>query len=53
MGWPADAGFIAVDQTEERPLGAAWDRLYPAKPSSYGFVLATIPAIVIGALHQV
>ena len=29
-GWgrPGDAGVIAVDQTE-RPLGAAWYRLYP------------------------
>ena len=48
-GWgrPGDAGVIAVDQTE-RPLGAAWYRLYPDEAPGYGFVSSTIPELTIG-----
>ena len=48
-GWgrPGDAGVIAVDQTE-RPLGAAWYRLYPDETPGYGFVSSTVPELTIG-----
>ena len=48
-GWgrPGDAGVIAVDQTE-RPLGAAWYRLYPDEAPGYGFVSSTVPELTIG-----
>src|SRR6266699_3034934 len=48
-GWgrPGDAGVIAVDQTE-RPLGAAWYRLYPNEAPGYGFISPTIPELTIG-----
>jgi ribosomal protein S18 acetylase RimI-like enzyme len=48
-GWgrSGDAGVIAVDLTE-RPLGAAWYRLYPNEAPGYGFVSPTIPELTIG-----
>ncbi len=53
-GWgrPGDAGVIAVDQIE-RPLGAAWYRLYPEDAPGYGFVSPTTPEIAIGVCDDV
>jgi ribosomal protein S18 acetylase RimI-like enzyme len=46
-GWgrPGDAGVIAED---DRPLGAAWFRLFSAEEPGYGFVAADVPELSIG-----
>ncbi|HTK07978.1 MAG TPA: GNAT family N-acetyltransferase [Ktedonobacteraceae bacterium] len=53
-GWGrhGDAGVIVLDQTE-RPLGAAWYRLYPAEAPGYGFVSPAIPELTIGVCDEV
>ncbi|MCK8610389.1 GNAT family N-acetyltransferase [Agromyces sp. C10] len=48
-GWqrPADRGVVAVD-ADDRPVGAAWYRLFGADRPSMGFVAAGVPELVIG-----
>ncbi|UOE44751.1 GNAT family N-acetyltransferase [Agromyces larvae] len=48
-GWqrPGDAGVVAVD-ADDRPVGAAWYRLFQADRAAHGFVAAGVPELVIG-----
>lgn len=47
LGWPrpGDFGFVAED---ERPVGAAWCRLFSTHDPGYGFVDETTPEVAIG-----
>jgi GNAT superfamily N-acetyltransferase len=47
VGWPrqGDFGFVGVD---ERPVGAAWCRLFTAQDPGYGFVDEATPEVSIG-----
>lgn len=49
VGWkrPADAGFIALDASEE-PIGAAWYRLMPRSDPGFGYVGTGVPELIIG-----
>lgn len=48
-GWkrPADAGFIALDGSDE-PIGAAWYRLMPRSDPGFGYVGTGVPELIIG-----
>lgn len=48
-GWkrPADAGFIALDASDE-PIGAAWYRLMPRSDPGFGYVGTGVPELIIG-----
>jgi ribosomal protein S18 acetylase RimI-like enzyme len=48
-GWgrAGDLGVIAVDEAD-RPLGAAWARLFPADQPGYGFIADDVPELSIG-----
>lgn len=48
-GWqrPADAGIVALD-ADERPIGAAWYRLFAEPDRAYGFVASGVPELIIG-----
>ena len=48
-GWPrpGDVGFVAV---EERKIGAAWWRTFPANDPGYGFVDPSTPEVSVGVL---
>jgi len=49
-GWgrTGDIAFLAVDSARgNRPIGAAWVRLYTREQPTYGYIDDTIPALVI------
>lgn len=48
VGWPraGDLGVVALDG--QRPVGAAWVRLFPEADPGYGFVDATTPELSMG-----
>lgn len=48
-GWqrPGDSGVVAVD-ADERPVGAAWYRLFQADRTAHGFVATGVPELIIG-----
>lgn len=48
-GWlrDGDAGAVAVD-TEHRPIGAAWIRLFTEDAPAFGFVSPDVPELAIG-----
>ncbi|WP_353829007.1 GNAT family N-acetyltransferase [Agromyces sp. SYSU T0242] len=48
-GWqrPADRGVLAVDP-EDRPVGAAWYRLFAADRPAAGFIATGVPELIIG-----
>ncbi|QEO13303.1 GNAT family N-acetyltransferase [Agromyces intestinalis] len=48
-GWqrPGDAGVVAADD-EDRPIGAAWYRLFQADRAAHGFVAIGVPELIIG-----
>ena len=50
-GWgrPGDAGVIGED---DRPIGAAWFRLFPSDEPGYGFVAADVPELSIAVLAE-
>lgn len=45
-GRPGDAGVVAQD-TEQKPLGAAWYRLFPIEAPGYGFISPAIPELTM------
>jgi ribosomal protein S18 acetylase RimI-like enzyme len=49
-GWPKDTdlGVVAID--EDRPVGAAWLRLFSETEPGYGFVAADVPELAIGVV---
>lgn len=49
-GWgrPGDMGVVALDG--ERPVGAAWLRLWPGKERGYGYLDAETPELSIALL---
>ena len=50
-GWgrPGDAGVIGED---DRPVGAAWLRLFPADEPGYGFVAPDVPELSLGVAGE-
>lgn len=48
-GWqrPADRGIVALD-SDGRPIGAAWYRLFSAEAAVHGFLVAGVPELIIG-----
>src|SRR4051794_9393780 len=49
-GWPQPNDFGVIAEDEDRPLGAAWWRYFPATDPGYGFVSSDIPEVSIGVL---
>jgi ribosomal protein S18 acetylase RimI-like enzyme len=47
---PGDLGFVAIDHTDGRAVGAAWLRLFSAVEPGYGFVDEGIPELSIAML---
>ena len=52
-GWgrPGDMAVVAED-AEQRPLGAAWYRLFDPALPGYAFVDASVPELTIGVLSE-
>ncbi|MBI2760701.1 MAG: GNAT family N-acetyltransferase [Chloroflexi bacterium] len=54
-GWgrDRDAAVVAID-ADDRPIGAAWYRLFDASEPGYGFVRAAIPelSVAVAASHR-
>lgn len=48
---PGDSGVIAVNP-EDRPIGAAWLRTFPADDPGYGYVSAEIPELSIAVAAE-
>lgn len=48
-GWgrPGDLGFVAVETGTERPVGAAWMRLWTERDHGYGFVDTETPELIV------
>ena len=48
-GWGrrGDSAMVAVVAPDERPVGAAWYRLFPEDQPGYGFVEPSIPELAI------
>ena len=46
-GRKGDLGFIAIDESSETPLGAAWIRLFSRENPGYGYIDDTIPELTI------
>lgn len=47
-GWPRRGDLGVVADAGERPVGAAWLRVFPAADPGYGFVSAAVPELSIG-----
>jgi GNAT superfamily N-acetyltransferase len=52
-GWarPGDAAVVAL-AADERRLGAAWYRLFPAEEPGWGFVAPDVPELGIGVVAE-
>ncbi len=50
-GWGRD-GDAGVVGAEDRPVGAAWFRLFPADEPGYGFVASDVPELSIGVVAE-
>ncbi|MDQ1660648.1 MAG: hypothetical protein QOJ68_628 [Blastococcus sp.] len=47
-GWPRAGDFGTVATLDDRPVGAAWCRTFPAEDPGYGFVGPDVPEISVG-----
>ena len=50
-GWGRD-GDAGVIGAEDRPVGAAWFRLFPVDEPGYGFVATDVPELSIGVVAE-
>ncbi|ADD43735.1 GNAT family N-acetyltransferase [Stackebrandtia nassauensis] len=52
-GWlrDGDAGVVAVD-SEHRPIGASWTRLFTKDAPAFGFVSPEVPELAIGIVKS-
>ena len=50
-GRAGDVGVLAETE-DQRPLGAAWYRLWSDEQHSYGFVSSTIPELAVGVVAE-
>ena len=51
-GRPDDRGFIAIEPTTNRPVGAVWLRLLTKENQGYGYVDDTTPELSIAVLPE-
>jgi GNAT superfamily N-acetyltransferase len=47
-GWPRTGDFGTVATLDDRPVGAAWCRAFPADDPGYGFLAPDVPEISMG-----
>jgi ribosomal protein S18 acetylase RimI-like enzyme len=53
-GWGrlGDLGLIAVDSTENQPIGAIWMRLFTESQKGYGYVADNVPELGIALFPE-
>jgi len=51
-GQPHDAGFVAVEATTQKPVGAAWLRLLTGDHKGYGYVDDTTPEVTVAVAPE-
>jgi ribosomal protein S18 acetylase RimI-like enzyme len=53
-GWglPDDMGFIVLEASSDRPVGAVWARLFKGENRGYGYVNDETPELAIGVLPE-
>lgn len=51
-GRPGDTAMIAVGAPDDRPVGAAWYRLFSEDQPGYGFVAPDVPELAIAVEHD-
>jgi ribosomal protein S18 acetylase RimI-like enzyme len=47
-----DAGIIAIDKTNQKTIGAVWDRLLTGKNKGFGFVDDMTPELAIAVMPE-
>jgi dimethylargininase len=51
-GRVGDLGFLAIDLASQKPIGAAWIRLFTAEARGYGYVNDQTPELTVAVLPE-
>jgi len=51
-GQLGDIGFLAIDLASQKPIGAAWIRLFTAEMRGYGYVNDQTPELTVAVLPE-
>jgi dimethylargininase len=51
-GQVGDLGFLAIDLASQKPIGAAWIRLFTAEVRGYGYVNDQTPELTVAVLPE-